>query len=148
MLLAIVHLTLAAIWMGAMAYSLVVVQPRVARFFADDARREELLVALAHGNRWPVVALLVAILASAAGAFLTWHRAATGYVIALLFDGTAGLLFVYVSWRHWPARIFAVPAELPSFRRRLRRIAWTMLVLVGTAFLAALTESVAEGAAR
>lgn len=141
--LAIVHLVLAAIWVGSMAYSLVVVQPRVATFFGDDARREEFLVALAHGNRWPVVALLVAILGSAAGALLGWHRAAAGYVVALVLDGTAAALFVHVSWRHWPARVFAVPAELPSYRRRLRRIAWTMLVLAGTAFLAALTDSVA-----
>lgn len=49
--LAVMHLTLAGAWLGSMVYSLGVVQPRVARFFHDEQRREEFLLALAHGNR-------------------------------------------------------------------------------------------------
>ena len=49
MVVAVAHLTIAAIWLGSMVYSLLVVQPRVARFFPDESRREEFLLALAHG---------------------------------------------------------------------------------------------------
>jgi hypothetical protein len=38
--------------------------------------------------------------------------------------------------------VFALPEELPRFRRGLKRLAWTMLALVGGAFLIALSVSV------
>jgi len=40
-----------------------------------------------------------------------------------------------VSWRHWPARIFAVVEELAGYRRRLRLLASCMTGLVGAAFV-------------
>jgi hypothetical protein len=42
----VAHLTIAAVWLGSMVYSLTVVQPRVERFFPDPERREEFLVTL------------------------------------------------------------------------------------------------------
>jgi hypothetical protein len=136
---AIVHLTVAALWLGSMGYSLTVVQPRVARFFADDARREEFLTALAQGNRWRVVGLIAALLVTALGVVLTApRRVALGYVVALALYLGAAAIFWYVSWRHWPARVFALPAEVPGFQRVLRRLAWAMCVLVGVAFVTAL----------
>jgi hypothetical protein len=144
--LAVVHLTIAAIWLGSMTYSLNVVQPKVARFFADDQRREEFLVRLAHGNRRPVVGLIGALLLTAAGVSATAPRAAAiGYGVVLGLYAVAALVFVNVSWRHWPARVFALPAELPGFRRSLARQAWAMLALVGAAFLTALSVSLAAG---
>jgi hypothetical protein len=129
-----------------MAYSLSVVQPKVARFFGDDDRREEFLVTLAHGNRWRVVGLIGALLLSAAGVAATAPRAAAiGYGVVLGLYGIAALIFVNVSWRHWPARVFALPAELPAFRRSLTRQAWAMLALVGAAFLTALSVSLTAG---
>jgi hypothetical protein len=40
-----------------------------------------------------------------------------------------------VSWRGWPARVFALPAELPALHRRFRRVALVMTGLVGAAFV-------------
>jgi hypothetical protein len=143
---AVVHLTVAATWLGSMAYSLNVVQPKVARFFADDQRHEEFLLTLAHGNRWRVVALIGTLLLTAAGVTATAPRtAAIGYGVVLGLYAVAALIFVNVSWRHWPARVFALPAELPGFRRSLTRQAWAMLGLVGTAYLTALSVSLAAG---
>jgi hypothetical protein len=143
-LFAIPHLTLAAVWLGSMAYSLTVVQPRVARFFADDDSREEFLITLAHGNRWRVVELICVLVLTALGVIATAHRTvAVGYAVALVLYLGAAAVFVNVSWRHWPARVFALPAELPGFRRSLRRQAWAICVLVAAAFGTALTVSVA-----
>jgi hypothetical protein len=156
--LAVVHLALAATWVGAMLYSLNVVQPKVARFFGDNARREEharredderreeFVTTLAHGNRWRVVALIVALLLTAVGVVLTARRtAAIGYGVAVVLYLAAAGIFGNVSWRHWPARVFALPDELPGYRRRLAYQAWAMLGLVGAAFLVALTVSVGAG---
>jgi hypothetical protein len=38
---------------------------------------------------------------------------------------------VYVSWRLWPARIFALPAEVPHFQRAFRRVAVTKIAIAG-----------------
>lgn len=53
------------------------------------------------------------------------------------------LVLVHVSWRHWPARVFAAPAELPGFRRRLAVLARVMLALVAAAFVVAVSAGVA-----
>jgi hypothetical protein len=51
----------------------------------------------------------------------------------------AGLLllalavFARVSWRLWPARVFALPAEFDALRRRFRLAALTLLGTVGLA---------------
>jgi hypothetical protein len=144
-MIVVAHLTIAAVWLGSMVYSLMVVQPRVDRFFADHERREEFLVTLANGNRRRVVALIIALVLTDLAILIMRSELRLGYGIALLFYLLAGGLFVHVSWRHWPARVFALPEELPGFQRRLRRLAWTMLVLVGAAFLT--TLSVALGVA-
>jgi hypothetical protein len=47
----------------------------------------------------------------------------------------AAAAFWWVSWRGWPARVFALPAELPAQQRRFRRIALLMTGLVGAAFV-------------
>ena len=140
----VLHLTVAAMWLGSMAYSLVVVQPRVTRFFPDEADRERFLLTLAHGNRRPVLALVAMLIATAAGVLATAPalRVVIGYAVALGLYGAAAGIFADVSWRHWPARIFALPRELASFRRGLRVRAWAMLCLVGTAFVTALSVSV------
>jgi len=140
----VVHLTMAATWLGAMAYSLMVVQPKVALFFTDERQREDFLTTLAHGNRWRVVALIGALVVTAAGvAAVSPRRVAAGYLVALVCYLGAAAVFGNVSWRHWPARVFALAEELPRFRRSLRVQAWTILALVTAAFVSALTASVA-----
>jgi hypothetical protein len=138
----VVHLTIAAVWLGSMVYSLTVVQPRVDRFFSDAERREEFLLTLAHGNRRPVVALVAALLLTDLSILVMRPEIRLGYGIALVLHLLAGTVFAHVSWRHWPARVFALAGELPGFQRRLRQLAWTILVLVGAAFLTTLSVSV------
>jgi uncharacterized membrane protein len=143
--LVVVHAGLATVWLGGMAYSLTVVQPKVARFFADDEDRHEEFVALiAQGNRWKVIALIVAL---AGTGVALWamddfeHTAAQLAKAGLLTIATA--IFWYVSWRHWPRRVFALPEERPAMRRQLRMLASTMTVLVGAAFVIGVSASVA-----
>jgi hypothetical protein len=141
-LLAVVHLVLAGTWVGSMAYSLLVVQPKVMRFFTDDRRREEFFTTLAQGNRWRVIGLISALLLTAVAVIVSAPGAvAVGYAVALVLYAAASAVFVNVSWRHWPARVFAVPSELRGYQRDLRIRAWTMLVLVGVAYAVALSAS-------
>jgi hypothetical protein len=140
-LLVVVHLTIAAVWLGSMVYSLMVVQPRVERFFPGPERREEFLLTLANGNRRPVVTLIAALVLTGLALLALRPGARLGHGVALLLYLLAAALFVHVSWRHWPARVFALPGELPGYQRRLRRLAWTMLALVGAAFLTTLSAA-------
>ncbi len=136
------YLVLTALWLGSMVYSLVVVQPRVARFFPDDERREEFLVTLANGNRWPVVALIAGLVVSGGVVALAGSGAVSaGYAVAVGLDLVAAVIFVDVSWRHWPSRVFALPEELPGFRRRLTVRASAMTVLVGLSYAVAVVVS-------
>jgi hypothetical protein len=64
-----------------------------------------------------------------------------GYTVAVGLDLVAAGIFVDVSWRHWPARVFALSEEIPGFRRRLTVRATTMTVLVGVSYVVALTVS-------
>ncbi|HEY8471815.1 MAG TPA: hypothetical protein VIL37_04165 [Natronosporangium sp.] len=131
------HVTVGALWWGSMAYSLFVVQPRLARLVGDPARVEEAQRELAHGNRWRVVGLLAVLWLSGLGLVLAstdrtgWWWAGVGLKAALLAAATA--LFWWVSWRAWPRRVFALPAELPALQRRFRAVALAMFGLVGAA---------------
>ncbi|MEU7875021.1 hypothetical protein [Dactylosporangium sp. NPDC049140] len=127
-----VHLALAAAWAGAMGYSLLVVQPKAERYFTKDDELEDFLLVMAHGNRWKVVPLIAALLVTAALAKI--------YYLLPVYLGAA-IIFANVSWRHWPARVFALPAERPGFRKRLKVQAWAMTVLVGGAFLTGLAAT-------
>jgi Flp pilus assembly protein TadB len=134
-LLAIVHAGLAAAWVGGMAYSLFVVQPKLKKYFGKDQDgRETLTAVIASGNRWKVVGL-IAVSALTGGSLLVinhehwWIHAVKGLLL-LIATG----IFWYVSWRHWPQRVFATTAELPKLQARLIALATTMLGLAGTAF--------------
>jgi hypothetical protein len=144
------HLVLAAIWTGSMIYSLIVVQPKVAAFFTDDEEREVFLAALADGNRWKVVAMAGAL--TVFGALVVAGTASTpvrvGYGAALVLYLAAVAVFVEVSWRHWPARVFALAHERAGFRQALKRRAWTMAALVGTGFVVTLAVSVVSAGRR
>jgi uncharacterized membrane protein len=143
--LVVVHAGLAAVWLGGMAYSLTVVQPKVARFFGnDDDRHEEFVALIAQGNRWKVVALILALGGTgiALWAMDEYDNAPAQLTKASLLVA-ATVIFWYVSWRHWPRRVFALPAERPALRRQLRVLATTMTVLVGAAFVIGVGASVA-----
>jgi hypothetical protein len=133
--IAIVHAGLAAAWVGGMAYSLFVVQPKLKKFFAaaeDD--REALTAVIAAGNRWKVLGLIAVIAASGLVLLALDNRHWWLHSIkaALLLIATS--IFWYVSWRHWPRRVFATAAERPRLQRQLLTLATIMLTLAGTAF--------------
>jgi hypothetical protein len=134
-----VHVVTGVGWLGAMGYSLFLVQPKAARFFGtDDDRHEEFLITLAHGNRWRVVALLAALALSGVGLSALGHHGAGWWVgvgAQVVLFAVAGAAFWWVSWRAWPARVFAIPEERPAWRRRFRRAAWLMITAGGSATL-------------
>jgi hypothetical protein len=142
-----VYLLPAAVWTGSMTYSLQIVHPRSARFFTDDDQLEEFLTVLASRNRWPVVAMATTLIASATALLVLcpWPGARLVYGIALALDLVATAVFANVSWRHWPARVFALPEERPDFRRRLRMSARAIWLLVGAGFALALVATVGHG---
>lgn len=138
--LVVVHATLAAVWLGSMAYSLLVVQPKAARFFRqDEEAHEAFLTTLATGNRWPVVAVIAGLAASGAALWaLSPPTDALGtavHAVKATVLIAAAVVFWYVSWRLWPRRVFALPAERPRHRAVLRRAAVVLIVLVGCAFV-------------
>jgi Flp pilus assembly protein TadB len=151
--LGLVHAGVGALWLGAMAYSLFVVQPRLPRLIGgmvgagppDPQRVEDAQRELAQGNRWPVVGLIAVLWLTGIGLVLaapgeTWQWWAGVAVKAGLLVSATGL-FWWVSWRGWPRRVFALPAELPGLQRRFRRVAVAMLTLVGAAFAAGILLS-------
>ncbi|MFY1687006.1 hypothetical protein [Plantactinospora sp. WMMB782] len=140
----LLHVGVSALWLGSMAYSLFVVAPKLPRMLdgadrLENAQRvEDAQRVLAHGNRWPVVGLLGVLWGSGLGlVLLTGERSAGWWVLvaakAVLLASATGL-FWWVSWRGWPRRVFALPAELPALASRFRRVAVLMLALVATAF--------------
>lgn len=137
-LLATVHLLLAAVWLGAMAYSIGVVQPKLLKYYGSPQKAEEAATFVAAGARWKVVGFIAVIALS--GALLVvighsgqsgWWWAIVGAKVVLLVAASA--LFWYVSWRMWPRRVFALPAEVPGWQAAFRRVGWALIVLVGAA---------------
>jgi hypothetical protein len=134
--LAVTHVVVAASWLGAMGYSLGVVQPRAERLLGDE-RYEELASVLAHGARWAVLAMAAVLAATGGGlaAVAASADGAPGWWLGLVLAKAALLaaavaVFAHVSWRLWPRRIFALPGELPRLRHLFRVAAYTMVALV------------------
>jgi hypothetical protein len=126
-----------ALWFGAMAYSLTVVQPRAARFLGNERRTEAFAAELAAGARYGVLALIV--LMALSGGVLTAVEAGddpgAGWwalvAVKAVLLAAAAALFAHVSWRQWPARLFATPAELPRVLQRFRGSAIALTTIVG-----------------
>jgi hypothetical protein len=119
-----------------MCYSIAVVQPRAARLLGA-ARYEEFAATLAHGARWTVIGMCAALALTGAGlvAIAAADRPSAGWV-AVMIAKTILLLaalaaFANVSWRLWPKRVFALPAELPRLHRAFTRTASTLIAVVG-----------------
>jgi hypothetical protein len=113
------HLLRVTGWLGAMAYSLAVVQPRVplVRRVAGGERGARDL----PGRRRPAeVVGLIARLAATGGLLVAlgaasrqrgatwWALVGTKATLLVLASGD----FWYVSWRIWPRRLFALPGEV------------------------------------
>jgi hypothetical protein len=134
-LAAITHVLAGSAWLGSMIYSLFVLHPQARRYFRTEAAFEELITAVSGGARGKVLLAFAVIAAS--GVALTvvrWPQPDSGLWFALLaikvalFIG-ALWLFIHTSWRLWPARLFAAPADVPRFQRLFRRVGFTMVAL-------------------
>jgi putative copper export protein len=134
-IVAIIHAGLAAAWVGGMAYSLFVVQPKLKKYFGPDEEGREMLTAvIASGNRWKVIGLIAVIALTGGVLLLIDHDHWCIHAIKAALLLTASGIFWYVSWRHWPRRVFATAAERPKLQRQLIVLASTMLGLAGAAF--------------
>lgn len=134
-LIVLLHAGLAAVWVGGMAYSLFVVQPKVRRFFGpDEESREALTAVIASGNRWRVLGLIAAIAATGLVLLASDDSQWRLHVVKAVLLVAATVIFWFVSWRHWPRRVFATAEERPQLQRQLVVLATTMLGLAGIAF--------------
>lgn len=145
--LALVHVVVAAVWLGGMLYSLVVVQPRLRTLFTDAGEREDFATVLAAGARWKVLGLAAALVLSGAGMTaieLNEADSPSGAWIALVVAKAALLaaavaLFAYVSWRLWPRRLLANLSgspELEGIQARFRVIGVMLTALVAAGLVA------------
>ena len=139
-LLAIAHALASAAWFGAMFYSLTVMQPRAKQFFATDDDFEEFVATVAQGARWKVFAAFAFVAITGVGLIVVarpepvttaWLVIVTVKIVLFML---AVAIFSYASWRLWPRRIFASPAELPAVRRRFRQVGIALLAIAATSF--------------
>lgn len=148
---ATVHVLVGAVWLGAMTYSLGVVQPRARRFFADltPGMRdyEDFATTVAAGARWKVIAMIAVLAASGAGLAFTAgaeRRSATWWALVGVKIGllaVASAVFWYVSWRMWPRRVFALASEAAGHQRAFMRVGGALVVLVGAATVAGIVAA-------
>jgi hypothetical protein len=131
-----VHVLGGGVWIGAMVFSIFILQPRAEQFFRSEADFEDFIFSVVHGARWKVFSGIVAILLSGIG-LAVWPKHAIVSESPLwlgLFVGKlaafviAAGLFIYVSWVLWPRRTFATPDELPAIKRHFFRVGAVMVV--------------------
>lgn len=145
------HVLIGTIWLGATWFSLVVLHRRGPQCFARDADFEDFITQLSDGNRRRIVgALLSSALSGAALAWLIGPQHIDWRLIALktaLWCVSLGIIYV-VSWRLWPARVFALPHELPRLRDVQTRLRVLMVGALGASALLGLLSRALRDAAR
>lgn len=135
--LAVIHVLAGAVWLGSMVYSLTMLHPGAYRYFRDEAEFEAFIAAVSHGARGKVLFGMAVIgVTGIALVAAQWPQPISsrwvGFVGAKAVSFVAALcLFCYTSWRLWPARLFAVPEEIPRFQRTFRWVAVSMVTLAG-----------------
>ena len=146
-IIAAAHILAGGAWFGAMFYSLMVLHPRARTFFSSSRQLEEFIVHIAAGARWKVLSGVAFIALTGVGLLLlpgTEHTSTgrNACVIAktVLFV-IAVSLFCFTSWVLWPARTLASAEEMPKFQKSFRRIAVTLLVLVGVSMVLGILSS-------
>lgn len=135
-----VHGMSAAAWFGAIFYRTLIVDGKAVNYFPERADYERFSTHLAHGMRYVVIAGIATCgLSGALLAGLRWDRGDgvwLGFMAAkLLLWLAACVLFIYVSWVHWPRRALALPVEYTGFRRQGVVLAGGMVLLTGIGFL-------------
>jgi uncharacterized membrane protein len=134
---AVVHGLVGAVWLGSMAFSLFILQPRARDYFGNESDLEAFFATVGHGARWKVLSALgVMAVTGIALAVVRWpHPESTWWFMlvgakVVLFAAALGL-FIHISWHLWPARLFASSQELPRLQRTFRRAGLTMVALAG-----------------
>ncbi len=137
--LLVLHGLVAAIWLGAMCYSAFVVQPRAKAYFHRPEEFEAFVASVSQGARWKVL-LAMGVLGGSGGLLLLVPARSPSPAVLWLIGAKALLLlaatgvFTYVSWRLWPARVFATPDEIPRFQRAFRGVAVIMVAIAAAGF--------------
>ncbi len=134
-----VHVIGGGVWVGAMVFSIFILQPRAELFFRRDADFEDFIFTVVHGARWKVFSGIVAILLSGIGLSVWPGHAVVAsdpvwlgvYVAKLAAFALAAGLFMYVSWVLWPKRTFATAEELPAIKRHFFRVGAVMVITNG-----------------
>lgn len=141
------HVLAGGAWFGAMLYSLMVLHPRARSFFGSSRQFEEFITHIAAGARWKVLSGAAFVALTGIGLLIlpgAEHSSAgrNACVIAksALFV-VAVILFCFASWRLWPARTLASVEEIPKFQRSFRRIALSLLLLVGASMVLGVLSS-------
>jgi hypothetical protein len=125
-----------AAWFGAIFYKTFIIDAKAFSYFPHRPDYERFSTHLAHGMRHLVIAgLSVCGLSGFALTAVKWDSigdTAFALLVAKLAVWiAAGALFSYVSWVHWPWRIFASPEEMPRYRTEGRWLAIGMVILTG-----------------
>ena len=136
------HILSSSALFGAMFYSIAVLQPRAKRYFDEPRQFEEFIAFVSNGARWKMLAGFALI--AMTGFMLMRLRGAnnnriwTGLICAKISVLIVMVCFFsFVSWRLWPAHIFATTEEIPKFQRLFRFVAFTMMTLVTLEFILA-----------
>jgi uncharacterized membrane protein len=136
-ILAPIHVLSGAAWFGAMFYSWLVLHPRAQGYFSRPTEFEAFIATVSQGARYSVLTALSLMGITGLGlVLLRWpeiHSMTWLILIAaktVLFLTALGL-FVFVSWRLWPARILALENEISHFQKLSRRLAQVMLTIAG-----------------
>ncbi len=138
--LAVCHALAGAVWLGAMVYTCFVLNPRAHTYFRSDKDFESFILTVSHGARWLVICAL-ASMAATGGALMALHGPSPRPSWLLLMALKIGLfcaatvLFWYVSWRLWPARVFATVEEAPAFQKTFSRWARVMIAIASSAMV-------------
>jgi hypothetical protein len=146
-IIAAAHVLAGGAWFGAMFYSLIVLHPRARSFFRSTGQLEGFIAHIAAGARWKVLSGAAFIAVTGIGLVLLpgAEQASTGRNACVIAKTAmfviAVSLFCFTSWRLWPARVLASGEEIPRFQQNFRRIAVTLLVLVGTSMVLGVLSS-------
>jgi hypothetical protein len=132
------HVLGGGVWIGAMVFSVFILQPRADRFFTARGAEgdfEDFIFTVVHGARWKVAAGIAAVAVSGLAlaawpghAWIStplWMAALAGKLIAFV---VATGCFAYVSWVLWPRRAFANEDELPAIKALFFRVGAVMVV--------------------
>lgn len=136
-----VHAFVGAIWLGSVYFSLMVLHRQSPELFESNEEFERYVAGLSDGNRWRILSAVAATgVSGIALVALSAERLHDPLWASLMGVKLAALLatlgvFSYISWRLWPARIFALPSELPELQRKGTILRATMFGLISLNFL-------------